>query len=117
MGASVSLSFEFIAGVAAIGKHVPQPWEAKAHHFQQIDGLVAVLDVGGVDQDEHQKAAGVGEDMALAALDLLAGIITTNSAAFGGFDTLAVDHPGAGVRLAPLDLAQVHHQRGVDRLE
>ena len=93
MGASVSLSFEFIAGVAAIGKHVPQPWEAKAHHFQQIDGLVAVLDVGGVDQDEHQKAAGVGEDMALAALDLLAGIITTNSAAFGGFNTLAVDHP------------------------
>ena len=51
---------------------MPQPWEAKARRLQPIDGPVTVLDVGGVDEDEDQKAAGVGEDMALAAFDLLA---------------------------------------------
>jgi hypothetical protein len=38
-----------------------------------------------------QIALGVGQDMALAAFDLLACIITAGPAALGGLDALAVD--------------------------
>jgi len=37
-----------------------------------------VLDVGGVDDNEDQKAAGAGEDVALATFDLLARVITVS---------------------------------------
>ena len=96
-----------------------------ADRRQDIDGTIAIpetssgqaLDVSGVDEDEEQKSAGVGDDMALPALHLFAGIITRNTAAFGGFDRLAVDHSGSRRGFAPLDFAQVHHQHRVDRIE
>jgi hypothetical protein len=43
-----------------------------------------------------QIALGVGQDMTLAAFDLLARIIAAGAAALGGLDALAVDHTGAG---------------------
>ena len=48
-----------------------------------------------MDDGMDEVAAGVGKDMALPPLDLLAGIIATNTAALGGLHTLAVDHTGA----------------------
>ena len=44
--------------------------------LQQIPGAVGVLDIGGMDKDTEQEAGGIDPDMALAALDLLGGIIT-----------------------------------------
>ena len=55
---------------------------------------VTVLDVGLVDHGSHQQAHGVGQDVALAALDLLAGVKPARPAALGGLDALAVDHAG-----------------------
>ena len=80
-------SFEFIASIAAIGEDMAQPGKAIADGFEDIDRTVAVLNVavlniGGVDQDEYQKTAGVGDDMPLAALHLLACIIARNPACF-----------------------------------
>lgn len=49
-----------------------QPWEAIADRFEHIDGAVAVLNVGSVDEDEDQEAAGIGNDMPLAPFDLFA---------------------------------------------
>ena len=49
-----------------------QPGVAKTHRFEHIDRPVTVLDIGGVDEDEDQKSAGVGEDVTLAASDFLA---------------------------------------------
>jgi hypothetical protein len=51
---------------------------------------VAVLDVGGMDQGMDQIALGVGEDMPLAALDLLACVVAARTAAFRGFDALSI---------------------------
>jgi len=68
---------------------------------------ITVLNIGGVDEDEDQKSAGIGEDMALAAPDLLACVIAPNPSAFRGFDTLAVDYSGGRRCLATLDLAHV----------
>jgi len=44
--------------------------------MQQRFGTVPVLHVAGVDEDREQHADGVGQQVALAADDLLAGIIT-----------------------------------------
>ena len=41
---------------------------------QQIEGTVAVLNVGGMGDDVQKKAERIDEDMALAALDFLARI-------------------------------------------
>jgi hypothetical protein len=43
--------------------------------LQQIPGAVGVLDIGGMDEDTEQEAGGIDPDMALAALDLLGGIV------------------------------------------
>ena len=50
----------FSAGIVPIGQNVPQPGKAKAHRFEHIDSPVTVLNISGVDEDEHQKTAGVG---------------------------------------------------------
>lgn len=47
-----------------------------------------------------QIAVGVGQDVALAPLDLLPCVIAPRPAAFRGLHTLAVDHSGAGRSLA-----------------
>jgi hypothetical protein len=85
---------EFNASIAPIGEDVPQPRKAKAHRFEHIDRPVTVLNISGVDEDKNQKSAGIGEDVALAAPDFLARVITPNPATLGGFYTLAVDHTG-----------------------
>ena len=57
---------------AAIGEQVPQPREAIDDLGEEQGRSVAVLDVSGVDQGVDQIALGIGQDVALAALDLLA---------------------------------------------
>ena len=81
---------EFVAGIAAPrvkpegrrGEDVPQPGEAPDDLAQHQRCSVSVLDVGGVDHGVDQIARGVGEDVALAAPDLLARVIATRFAGF-----------------------------------
>ena len=61
---------------------MPQPGEAPDDLAQHQRRSVAVLDGGGKDQGVDQIALGVSEDVALAALDLLARVI---AARFAGF--------------------------------
>ncbi len=83
-----------LEALGAIGEDMAQPGKAVADGLQQLGRAVAVLDIGAMDDQCDQKAQGVGDDMALAALDLLAGVKATDSAAFGGLDRLAVDRAG-----------------------
>ena len=111
---SLDRGFEFVAGISAIGEDMAQPREPEADGFENIDGAVAVLNVRGVDQDEQQKATGVGDDMPFAALHFLARVIARNPAALRGFDRLAVDDTGAGRGLPTSLLARRHHQQVVN---
>lgn len=108
-------SAEFGSGMAAIGEDMAQPGEAMTDGFQKGWRAVPILNVGGVDDHEQHIAQRVGEDMALAALDLLARVVASRPAAFLGFHALAVDHAGARARLAPLHLPRAHHEQMVDR--
>jgi hypothetical protein len=108
---------ELVPRIAAIGEHMAQPGEAIADSFEDIDGPVAVLNIGGMDQDEDQLATSVSNDMPFAAFDLLACVIAANSSTFRGFDALAVDDTATGRGFATLDFAQVHNQHHVDRIK
>lgn len=80
---------QFRPCIATIGKDMAQPRPALEYGFQDGRRAVAVLDVGGVNDDADQQAQRVDDDVPLAALDLLAGVEATNSAAFGGLHRLA----------------------------
>ena len=68
----------FLPGVAAVRKDVAQPWEALVYSLEHIDGAVPVLNVGSMHENEDQEATGVGQDVALAPLDLFARVIAAN---------------------------------------
>jgi hypothetical protein len=96
---------QLVAGIAAIGEDVAQPRAQGPDRGQQIDGAVAVLDVGAVDPQAHQVSLRVGDDVAFAAVDFLAGVISPRPAALSSLHRLTVDHPRRGDRLAPHPLA------------
>ena len=48
---------------------------SRTRTLQQHLGPIAVLDVGAMDVDSEQTTIGVGQDVALAAPDLLARIV------------------------------------------
>ena len=49
-------------------------WEQAARRASAPAGAIAILHVGGVNDDAQQKTERIDEDMALAARDLLARI-------------------------------------------
>ncbi len=61
--------------IAAIGIDAFDEGEAAAGFAQHGARSVAVLDVGGMNGDAQQEAERIDEDMALAALDLLARVV------------------------------------------
>ena len=61
---------------AAIGPDQFEPREASAYLVEDQPGPVAVLDRGGVDDGPHRQSFAVDQGVDLAALDLLAGIVT-----------------------------------------
>jgi hypothetical protein len=61
-------------GVSAVGIDVLDERKAGAGATQDALGAVAVLDIGGVDLDGEQAAVGIGQDVPLPAVDLLAGV-------------------------------------------
>ena len=64
--------------------------------------------------DDEAAAVGVDQRVALAPLDLLAGIVTARTACLGGLDALAVDHRGRRAGFSPDPFTICHHQRVVD---
>ena len=60
--------------VAGIGEDGLDEGERPARRAKQLAGAVAVLHVGGMDDDAQQQAERIDEDVALAPRDLLARI-------------------------------------------
>ena len=79
---------ELGAGTGTVGEDVTQPREGVADGREHRGSVVAILDVGGVDLSGNQQAAGVGEDVTFAALDLLARVKAPRTAVFRGLDRL-----------------------------
>jgi hypothetical protein len=92
-----------------------QPGPALENGFENHRRGVAVLNIGAVHDKADQEAAGVGDDVAFAAIDLFPGVKAPYSAAFGGFNALAVDHARRRAGFAARSFARRHHQRVVHR--
>src|SRR5665213_2992391 len=105
---------QLVAGIAAIGEDMAQPGIEISNRGEDADGAIAILNVGGMDLQPDQVAERVDDDVALAALDLLTGIIPSRTAAFRGLERLAVDHASARAGFAPDLLARGHNQHMVD---
>ena len=78
------LAFErlkFRAGISAIGENAAQPRRPAAYRNRQGRRAVAVLDAGGTDRRPDSQPTGIGDDIALAALDLLADVEAARNAA------------------------------------
>ena len=60
--------------IAGIGEDALDEGEQAPRRTEQVAGAVAILNVGGMDDDAQQEAERVDEDMALATRDLLARI-------------------------------------------
>ena len=103
-----------LALIASIGEQVLEPGIGLANSGADQPQAIAVLDAGGVDDQPQRQSQRVGEQMPLATVDFLAGIIAARAAGFGRLDALAVDDRGRGLRLAPGLLAGGHQQRGPD---
>jgi len=54
---------------------------------------MAILDVGRMNIDGQQKTIGIGDDMPLAAVNALAGIVSSWTAGLCGWRALAVNDP------------------------
>lgn len=63
-------------GVTPIGKGAFDERVSCAGRLEHHLGAIAILDVGGVDPDCKEASIGVGQDMALATLNLLACVVT-----------------------------------------
>src|SRR5258708_27929319 len=70
--------------VDAIGEDMVQLGEGATQGAQQRHSAMRVLDVGLMDLADKQEALCIGDDVALAALDALAGIDPTRAAAVRG---------------------------------
>src|SRR3546814_20563054 len=92
-----------------------QPWKAVDDFTQDQRRAVAVLNVGGMDHRMYQIALGVGEDVALAALDLLARVIAARAATFSRFHALAIDHAGTGRSFPTSRFPSHQQQRSAER--
>ncbi len=71
----VARAVDALAGVAAVGPDLLERRVLGAREFDDVRAAVAVLDVGRVNQDGAGQAACVDDQMALAPLDFLAGVV------------------------------------------
>ena len=74
--------------IGAVGEQLVQERKQTEQGRQQRDAAVAVLDAGGGDGAAQQQALGIDQDMALLALDQLAGIETVRIDASPPFSAL-----------------------------
>jgi len=82
-----------------------QPGVGVADRFEHTGSTVTILNIGGMNDKSDQKTNRVGDDVALAALDLFACIIAANPATFRCFNALAVNYTGTWGGFTTLGLA------------
>jgi len=68
--------FDEATRITAIGVGTLYEGVARSRTLQHALATVAILDVGAVDVHGEQPAFCVGQDVALATADLLAGVVT-----------------------------------------
>jgi len=84
---------------------VAQHGIARGDSLQHIQRVVTILNPGAMDLEPYAQSGRIGTNVALAALDLFSGVISSNLATFCGFYTLTIDDPGCRVGVSALGKA------------
>jgi len=77
---------------------------------------MAILNIGRMNMNCEQQAIAIGDDMAFAPMDTLAGIVAARTSGMGRRSALAVDHGRRRFRGASEGAAGTAHQRFGDLL-
>ena len=83
-----------LAGITAVCPNLLQPREALPCPVQHCFAAVLVLDVGRMHHAGDQQSQDIHEQVSLAAVDVLAGIVAAFGSTLGGLDRLAVEDAG-----------------------
>ena len=75
---------------------------ARGDSLQHIRRAVTILNPGAMDLEPYEQSGRIGTNVALAALDLFSGVISSNPATFCGFYTLTIDDPGCRMGVSAL---------------
>ena len=98
---------QFGARIAAVRKDMPQHGIARGDSLQHIQRAVKILNAGAMDLEPYAQSGRIGTNVALAALDLFSGVISSNPATFCGFYTLTIGDPGCGMGVSALSKGAV----------
>ena len=90
---------QFATRIASIGEDVAQPWKPVADGLEQRRCSVSILHIGRMNKDDEHDAKRVGDDVALAAVDLFPGVVARYASTFGRLHALAVDDARCGTGL------------------
>ncbi len=109
--------FQFRPSIAAIGEDMPQGRVFPADGFEHGGCAIAVLNIGGMDNEPDEVPERIGDDMSFASLDLLTRIKPTWPARLGRFHRLAIDHARGGRYRASSPFPRHRNQGLVDACE
>ena len=93
-----------------VRKDMAQHGIARGDSLQHIWRAVTILNPGAMDLEPYEQFGRIGTNVALAALDLFSGVISSNPATFCGFYILTSDDPGC-----PMGVSALGKARGFDR--
>lgn len=83
-----------VASIACIGERLGDEREGPTRQAHHRHGSVAVLYVGRLRIEDERAPVHVGQRLALAPVDPLAGVVVTRAAALRRLDALAVEDRG-----------------------
>ena len=96
---------DLLAGISAVGEDPLDEGEEAARGAQQRSAAIAILDARRMRFEHEATPVRIDQRMALAPVDLLAGIVAARAASLGRLDALAVDDRGRRTGVAPDPLA------------
>jgi hypothetical protein len=82
---------ELFAAIHPVGKDMFEPGKAISQAFQQGDGAMDILNVGGMNVDGQEETIGVGDDVSLASIDPLSGVKAAWATGLRRRSTLAIE--------------------------
>ncbi len=103
--------------IGAVGEQLFTEREHWPRRLQYRSCGITILDIGRVRFEQQAAPIGIDQGVALAAFDLLAGVIASWPSALGRLDALTVDDGRRWTGFSTDPLAIRHHQCVVDLLE
>ena len=111
------LGGDTLAGISSVGEDAFNEGEDRARGLQKRPATVAILDTRWMRFEHEAAPIGIDERMALAAIDLFAGIIAARFTGLRRLHALAVDDSRRGTGLPPNPFTIGYDECVVDLLE